>query len=314
MSTLLSVKNITQIFSSRPFFGKPTEFRALDNISFDLDEGEILGILGPNGAGKTTTIQILLGLLTPTSGTIEYFGKNFNLNRAEILKYVTYLSPYLKLPGSLTVEENLTVNGMIYTMPTDVRNKMIEQNLKFFGIWHLKNALVRTLSAGQLTRLMLAKVFLSNPKIVLLDEPTAALDPDIADQVRKFILAERKQLGISIILTSHNMAEVEEVCDRVLVLKNGQILASETPQHLAEMVTIAKLHLLVTDIEKTTRFIQNKELNYFVDGQFIEIHLHEQKIPDLLSDIVRADIKYTEISIEKPTLEDYFLSISKDNV
>ena len=225
------------------------------------------------------------------------------------MEKVSFVSPYLKLPGSLTIREILTVYSQIYDVTKNIKNERIEKNLHFFGIWEIQDRPIKNLSAGQLTRLMLAKAFLPNPKIVLLDEPTAALDPDIAVHVRKFIVAEKK-LGTSILLTSHNMAEVEEVCDRVLVLKEGKIIATETPEKLAATVKTSHLQLLVSNIETASTFAQEKNLKHKIDGHFIEFELDEQKIPELLFSIMQSNIKYTEISIKKPTLEDYFLSIS----
>lgn len=311
-SAILTVKNLTKIFKTHRLFKKTEKFIAVDNISFELNSGEILGLLGPNGAGKTTTIQMLLGLLTPTSGSINYFGKNLSSYRSEIMQQVSFASSYLKLPGSLTVEENLNVYGKIYCLPESIRKDQINKNLEIFGLTKIKDRLSKRLSAGQLTRLMLAKAFLPNPKIILLDEPTAALDPDIAIQIRKFILSQRESLGVSVLFTSHNMAEVEEVCDRVLILKNGKILASETPAKLAATVKNSKVHLLVTaNLDHLIEYAKNKKINYKVDHNFIEIEVQEQEISNFIFDITKLEVKYTQISIDKPTLEDYFLEISK---
>lgn len=311
---ILEVKNLVKTFVTKKFFEDPVSFTAVNDISFNLNEGEVLGLLGPNGAGKTTTLQMLLGLLTPTSGQIKYFGKDFAAHRTEILEKVSFASTYLKLPGILTVSENLNLYGKLYNMPEDFRTSQIDKNLRLFEIWELRNNLTKTLSAGQLTRLMLAKAFLPNPKIVFLDEPTAALDPDISLQVRKFILERKKELGISIIFTSHNMAEVEELCDKVLVLKNGQIIASETPRNLAKTVTTCRVQLLVNNIDLAVNFATARRVVYEVEEMFITFEVDEQDISKLLISITQADIKYTEISIEKPTLEDYFLQITKRDV
>src|SRR4029079_4088990 len=180
-------------------------FTAVSNVSFELKKREILGLLGPNGAGKTTTISMLLGILTPTSGNIVYFGQDFARNRSAILEKVGYASAYVKLPGRLTVEENLYMYAYLYGIASQNTPQRITQLLKRFGISHLRNKIVATLSAGQLTRAMLAKAFLANPEIVLLDEPTASLDPDIAHEVLQFILEQRDELGTAILYTSHNM-------------------------------------------------------------------------------------------------------------
>ncbi|MFS8506586.1 MAG: ABC transporter ATP-binding protein [Candidatus Babeliales bacterium] len=186
---VLKVSNLIKTFSSGIFpFTKKKSYTAVDNISFTLNKGEILGLLGPNGAGKTTTIQMLLGTLTPTSGSIHYFDHDFTHNRIALLNKIGYASGYDKLPARLTVAENLDIIGRIYNIPSLIRTKRIKELLEFFQIGELHNKQTGTLSAGQATRVMLAKTFINVPEIVLLDEPTASLDPDIAHQVRKFIL------------------------------------------------------------------------------------------------------------------------------
>ena len=246
--SVLSVSNLTKTFISGlwPFQNKHI-YTAVNDISFQLAKGEILGFLGPNGAGKTTTIQMLLGTLTPSSGIISYFGNNFAQHRVAILKRVGYASGYDKLPAQLTVTENLDIVGRLYGIRQPQRAQHIEKLLKTFRIWELRNQQTGTLSAGQATRVMLAKAFMGDPEIVLLDEPTASLDPDVALEVRQFILAQRKERGTSILITSHNMAEVTELCDRVLVLKKGVIIADNTPEQLALSISKVRVYLTITN-------------------------------------------------------------------
>ncbi len=310
-NSILHVEHLKKTFITKKWFKDPLSFTAVNDVSFDLKKGEILGLLGPNGAGKTTIIQMLLDLLTPSSGTISYFGKDIKFYRTEILEQVSFASTYLKLPGSLTVAENLDVYGKLYGMSKELRSQQIKKNIEIFEIEKLQHNLAKTLSAGQLTRLMLAKAFLPNPKVVLLDEPSAALDPDIALQMRTFILKQRDTLGTSIIFTSHNMAEVEELCDRVLVLKSGVIIANETPKNLAATVTSSRLELLVENIISAEDFARKKNLRYTITGLYITFYVEEKELPDLLTALMQEQIKYSAISIEKPTLEDYFLKISK---
>ena len=311
-TAVLAAHNLSKVFKTGGLFKKPHVFTAVDNITFSLKAGEILGLLGPNGAGKTTTIQMLLGLLTPTSGSITYFDKDFYRHRSEIMQHVTFASSYLKLPGSLSIDEALVIYSKLYCVPAAIRRARIDKNLELFGLTSIKDRLIKKLSAGQLTRTMLAKAFLPDPKIILLDEPTAALDPDIAQQVRTFILEQRRNLGVSVLFTSHNMAEVEEVCDRVLILKQGKILASETPANLAATVKTSKLHLVVTyNFDQLLLYAQEHHIPYTVQDNTVELALDEQDIADFLSAIAHLSVKYTQISIDKPTLEDYFLEISR---
>jgi len=310
----LKVTNLTKTFpAQRTFWGtvKNPPFTAVDNVSFEVQEGEILGLLGPNGAGKTTTIQMLLSTLKPTSGEIAYFGKNFFTNRSEILTQIGFASAYVGLPKRLTVRENLEVYGRLYGLNREQRNTRIKKYLEEFGVDHLANRETGALSAGETTRVMLAKAFLSYPKIVLLDEPTAALDPDIAQDIRQFILDRREKDGVSFLFTSHNMGEVTEVCDRVLVLQHGKIIADDTPEALAAKVSMAHLELLVNDLEKATTRISKRGLPYKVHGHLLEIEVNEHAIAQILQELTHAGITYTQISIRKPQLEDYFVMIAK---
>jgi ABC-2 type transport system ATP-binding protein len=314
--SILVVENLFKIFRTGTFLSKLLskyeEFIAVDNISFELKEGEILGILGPNGAGKTTTIQMLLDLLTPTRGKITYFGKDLFTHKTKIMEHVAFASSYLKLPSALTVYETLIIYSKIYGLSHGLQKKEIEKNLEFFGLEKVKDRLTKHLSAGQLTRLALAKSFLPKPKILLLDEPTAALDPDIAQQIRKYILQERKYSNLSVLFTSHNMYEVEEMCDRILVLKNGKIIASETPKNLTSKVRTSHVKLMLENKkELLLNYLEERKLNYKFEGNFIDIDIVEYKISDLLIDLSKLGINYSQISIDKPSLEDYFLQISK---
>jgi ABC-2 type transport system ATP-binding protein len=284
----------------------------VNNISFQLNKSEILGFLGPNGAGKTTTIQMLLGTLTPSSGSISYFGANFAQHRIAALKRIGYASGYDRLPARLTVTENLDIIGRIYGITQPRRMQQIEKLLKFFGIWQMRNHQTGMLSAGQITRVMLAKAFICDPEIVLLDEPTASLDPDVAHEVRQFILAQRKEQGISLLVTSHNMDEVTELCDRVLVLKNGTIIADNTPELLAQSTSKVRVHLTISgEFDRALAYLRDSQLTYTAQATHLTIELDEHTIAQFLTDLGEHKVIYSHISIDKPTLEDYFLSIAK---
>jgi ABC-2 type transport system ATP-binding protein len=163
------------------------------------------------------------------------------------------------------------------------------------------------LSAGQQTRVNLAKAFINLPRVLLLDEPTASLDPDIAKYIRDFLQDQRKEYNISIIITSHNMAEVEEVCDRVVFINHGEIIANDKPENLAKTIEISHIELRVTNIKKTTSYCEKKKHTYRINGKYITIDVKEKEIPMFLRGLMDNAIEYTEISIEKPTLEDYFI-------
>jgi ABC-2 type transport system ATP-binding protein len=203
---------------------------AVADVSFTVQRGEIVGVLGPNGAGKTTTIQVLLGLTTPTSGTVRVFGQELEKHRVEILQHCNFSSAYTGLPSNLKVRENLLIFSKIYQVH-DYREK-IERVLKLFEIEHLRDQITGHLSSGESTRVNLCKALLNDPELLMLDEPTASLDPDIADKVRKLLRRIQRENGITMVYTSHNMRDVEEVCDRVLFLHKGRILAEGTPRQV----------------------------------------------------------------------------------
>jgi len=193
-------------------------------------------LLGANGAGKTTAINMVLGIVTPTGGRIEVFGKELMANRIEVLRQMNFCSTYTQLPGNLRIWQNLKVFGQIYRVPN--LNSRIDEVLEMLEISHLKKRVSGELSAGEGTRLNLCKALLNRPRLLLLDEPTASLDPDIADKVRGVVKRIRDEEGTTILYTSHNMRDVEEVCDRVVFMHKGKVLftgtSEETLHHFEE--------------------------------------------------------------------------------
>ncbi|KKT31397.1 MAG: ABC-type transport system, ATP-binding component, partial [Microgenomates group bacterium GW2011_GWF2_45_18] len=305
---VLKVDQLTKTFPQ-----KKGRFTAVDSISFALGEGEILGLLGPNGAGKTTTIQMLLGTLTSTQGSITYFDKNFFKHRSEIMQKVSFASAYINFPHRLTIQENLDVYARLYGLNTKTRKERIQKFLTFFEMWKMRSKTISSLSAGQKTRVMLAKAFLAHPQVVLLDEPTASLDPDIAEEVLTFIRQQQKDYNVSILFTSHNMAEVAKVCDRVLFLQKGKIVANDTPEHLAKSVSIARVELMVGDgLKRTQAVAEELKCETEVSDRSITIAIDERKISDLLITLAKRGVEYSQISIQTPTLEDYFIQKSKE--
>ena len=179
-------------------------------------------------------------------------------------------------------------------------------------MWEKRNERTGSLSAGQATRVMLAKAFIADPKIVLLDEPTASLDPDIAHDVRAFILAHRKEQGTSVLITSHNMDEVTQLCDRVLVLKNGSIIANSTPEQLTQSIALVTIHLTISDgFDRIITYLPETHLAFTTKTNVVSITLDEHKIAQFLTTLSTQSINYCSISIDKPSLEDYFMSIAK---
>lgn len=220
---IVEVCNLTKRFNG---------FTAVDNISFEIKEGEILGLLGPNGAGKTTTIHMLLGLITPTLGSIHMFGMDLAKERETILRQVNFSSTYISMPFSLTVEENLKVIARLYELK-HIRQR-IDDIVKKLEMEDIRHKLTRKLSSGQMSRLTLAKAVMTEPRVLFLDEPTASLDPDIVNKIKSFLKEYQRSEQLSILYTSHNMREMEEMSDRIIFLQRGKIVAEGTASQIIQ--------------------------------------------------------------------------------
>jgi len=221
------MKNLVEVKNIKKNYGKN---EAVKGISFNIKEDEILGLLGPNGSGKTTTIGMLLGLLKPTSGEILINGQKLEGNRIEILEQINFISPYIELPKKLTVKQNLTVYGKLYKINNI--NERIEFLSEKLRLEDLLNSITGELSSGQKNRVSLAKALINEPKVLLLDEPTASLDPEVGDFVRSFLEDYKKEKKISILLASHNMNEVTRLCKSILMMKDGIIIDKGNPEEL----------------------------------------------------------------------------------
>ena len=204
--------------------------KAVNNINFKIDENEIVGLLGPNGCGKTTTIGMILGLLKPTSGKVLINGKNIENNKISILHKMNFISPYIELPKKLTVNQNLIVYGKLYNIQNlNERINFLSEKLR---LEDLLDKITGELSSGQKNRVSLAKALINDPTVLLLDEPTAALDPETADFIRTFLEKYKEEKKISVLLASHNMDEVKRLCNSVMMMKDGDIVDSGTPEDL----------------------------------------------------------------------------------
>ncbi len=216
------VKNLTKKFKNS---------LAVNKINFEIPKNKTVGLLGPNGCGKTTTIGMMLGLIKPTEGEIIFNNKNLQkTDRVEVLTKMNFASPYIELPKKLTVRQNLEIYGRLYDVK-NLNNKIYELsadlNLKQF-----LNKKTGELSSGQKNRVSLAKSIINNPEILFLDEPTASLDPDIGDYVRTYIQSYKKRNSVTILLASHNMSEVEKLCDSIIMMKNGKIIDKGTCEEI----------------------------------------------------------------------------------
>ena len=221
MSNSIEVINLSKSYGDK---------RAVNNINFKVGENQIIGLLGPNGCGKTTTIAMILGLLKPSYGKVLVNNKNIEDHRISLLHKMNFISPYIELPKKLTVKQNLIVYGKLYGVKK--LNQRIEYLIDKLRLNNYLNSLTGELSSGQKNRVSLAKSLINNPTVLLLDEPTASLDPETGDYVRTFLENYKKEKKISILLASHNMNEVKRLCTSILMMKDGVIIDNGTPNQL----------------------------------------------------------------------------------
>lgn len=302
------MKNILEVNRLTKKFGSAT---AVNNISFRVKEGEIVGLLGPNGAGKTTTIAMMLGIISPTSGSISVFGLPFGDNREAILKQMNYSSAYIKAPWRLTVWEHLYVFALMYEVPNPKRK--IAEVLRIFNFTSQRDVLGGDLSSGNMARLNLCKAFINQPRVVLLDEPTSSLDPDVADQVRQFIKSSRERYKTTILITSHNMAEIEELCDRVIFMNRGRIIAEDTPEGLSKKIKKTRVRFMMKDgAKRTIAFAREAGFTVSAKDRFVVVEVEEEDVAYLLAGLAEKGVSYSQISIDKPTLEDFFIEEARE--
>ena len=221
MNNSIEVINLSKSYKSK---------QAVNNINFKINENEIVGLLGPNGCGKTTIIGMMLGLLKPTSGKVLINGMDIEKNKISLLHKMNFISPYIELPKKLTVRQNLVVYGKLYNVNN--LNEQIDYLSNKLRLNKLLDNITGELSSGQKNRVSLAKALINNPTVLLLDEPTASLDPETGDFVRTFLESYKKEKKISVLLASHNMDEVKRLCNSVLMMKDGTIVDSGTPDNL----------------------------------------------------------------------------------
>lgn len=300
--TVLEVKNLSKTYGS---------FTAVDGISFSVPRGKIVGFLGPNGAGKTTTIQILSGITLPNGGSISYFGMDFANDREDCLQRVNSTSAFNTLMGRISVWENLFVFAELYQVPN--ARKKIASLLEQLEATDIASRLYKDLSSGQKTRVNIIKSLLNDPEILLMDEPTASLDPDIADKTLTLIENLRRERNLSILYTSHNMNEITRICDEVIFLDHGKIVAQDTPINLTKRIAHATLCVVFDKkTEALDALLKEKGFTYsYPEHATVEVQASEQAIPGLLFDMSKTGIWIEDIEIRKPTLEDVFLQIAR---
>jgi ABC-2 type transport system ATP-binding protein len=301
---ILLVKDLTKSYG---------DYLAVDHISFEIEEGKILGLLGPNGAGKSTTIQMLLGLTEKDSGSISYFGKDFDAEKEYCLSKMNFASTYAEMNGRMTVYQNLRIYAGLYNIPD--ANHRIHELLELLEVAECTKKNFWHLSSGQKTRVIIARSLLNRPKMLLMDEPTASLDPDIVNKIIQVIKDMQEKEKVSILYTSHNMEEVARLCDKVAFLAHGKIVAIDTPLELTKKVGSIKLVLTFEGRkEALTSYLDKGHHPYvFIRANLIEITASEKDIPKILFGLNEKGVDITSITTQSPSLEDVFLHISQGN-
>lgn len=300
---VLEVHNLVKVFDNA--------FTAVNRVSFMVPKGKVVGLLGPNGAGKTTTIHMLLGITTPTSGRIHYFGRDFEKHKGFCLSRINFTSSFNTLQGRISVWENLMVFAGLYNLKN--AEGKIRELIRYFEIEHVVHKIYWDLSSGQRTRVNIIKSLINDPELLLMDEPTASLDPDIADKTLSFIEELRKKRDISIVYTSHDMHEVTRICDEVIFVSQGKIVAHDTPLNLTKKITMATVRLMFTDKKSHfQKYLEDHHYTFhFKDEQTAFVETEEKLIPKLIYGVSKAGLYVTDIEINKPSLDDVFLQIAR---
>ncbi len=286
-------------------------YRAVDSISFEIKRGQVLGLLGPNGAGKSTTIQMLVGITKSTAGKIQYFDLNFEHYRRASLQRINFTSAYNTLLGRITVKENMLTFAGLY----GVKNRLskIAGLLEQFEISHLANHRYVDLSSGEKTRVNLAKSLLNDPELILMDEPTASLDPDIADKTLKWIEELRASRNLSILFTSHNMDEVERICDQVIFMDKGKIVSQGSPSdHTSKLNEVEVSLNYKGNQEHLVRILdEHKFVHQLLGRGKVTIKTNKDKTATAIALVAQSGFQITDTEVKKPDLEQVFLEIAR---
>jgi|YelNatPaOPRAMG01_1025707.scaffolds.fasta_scaffold41282_2 ABC-2 type transport system ATP-binding protein len=286
-------------------------FTAVDSISFHVDRREIFGLLGPNGAGKTTTIRCLLTLIKPTSGSIKVSGINALKNPQQVRQLCGYVPQEVSVDGDLTGYENLLLYAKLYGIPRTLRKGRIEEALKFMGLADRANSLVKTYSGGMMRRLEIAQVLVNQPRVLFLDEPSIGLDPAAKRMIWDYIVRLRDGLDATILLTTHDMLEADELCDRIAIMNLGKIVVTGSPEQLKANLGGDVVSIATTDADCASILSQ---LGYQLLARSsncncdLVINNGEQAIPRILEELKRHGVTAQSVSLKRATLDDVFLS------
>lgn len=286
-------------------------YRAVDGISFEIGRGQVLGLLGPNGAGKTTTIQMLVGITNLTSGRISYFGKNFASNRQASLQRINSTSAYNTLLGRISVRENMMTFAGLYQVENP--KLKVAELLDRFEVSHLADNRYQELSAGERTRVNLAKSLLNDPELLLMDEPTASLDPDIADKTLSWIEQLRNDHKTAILFTSHNMAEVERICDDVIFMDRGKVVSRGTPaEHTARFEQVEIILTFKSGRMELEKLLAKRQLDFDIkDKNIVVIQSLKSDVAAVIAGLAAEKVDITDVKINQPDLAHVFIEIAR---
>ena len=304
MTAALHIQKLTRCFN---------DLVAVDNISFDIGQGEIFGLLGPNGAGKTTTLSMLATMLTPTSGSAIVNGIDIGKDPDGVRRSIGIVFQDQSLDEELTAYENMDFHGRLYRIPTDTRKQRIEELLKLVELFDRRNDIVKTFSGGMRRRLEIARGLLHHPRVLFLDEPTLGLDPQTRNHLWTYIATLAKDKGITIILTTHYMEEADRLCNRIAIIDHGKIIAIDTPNNLkndlgGDLVTIGSPDpASVADALKEP-WVTRAEIHN--DEVIVNLKNADQYVSTIVTLLNTRQVPITSIAIHKPTLEDVFLSFT----
>lgn len=304
MTVALHIQNLTRRFN---------DLVAVDNISFDIDHGEIFGLLGPNGAGKTTTLSMLSTMLPPTSGSATVNGIDIGQDPDGVRRSIGIVFQDQSLDEELTAWENMDFHGRLYRIPTEIRKQRIVELLTLVELHDRRDDIVKTFSGGMRRRLEIARGLLHHPAVLFLDEPTLGLDPQTRNLLWNYIAALAKEKGITIILTTHYMEEADRLCNRVAIIDHGRIIAIDTPENLKEglggdLVTIRSPEPAAAAEALKEPWVVRVETHN--DEVVVSLKNADQFVSTIVTLLNMRQIPITSIAVHKPTLEDVFLSFT----
>jgi ABC-2 type transport system ATP-binding protein len=305
---MIEVEHLTKKFK---------DFKAVDDISFSVGQGEIFGLLGPNGAGKTTTIRCLLTLIQPTSGKLKISDIDLSRHPQQIRQICGYIPQEISVDGDLTGYENLSLYAKLYSVPGEERKMRIKQALEFMQISDRANHLVKTYSGGMMRRLEIGQVLINKPRVLFLDEPSIGLDPIAKHTIRDYIVRLQKEFGSTILLTTHDMFEADQLCDRIGIMNKGKIVIMGSPLELKQKLGHLVVSINALDTEGEIKMLNlgysllSRSSNGTID---VITDRRESDIPDILEELKKCGIKTDAVSIKQVTLDDVFLQYAGQSI